>query len=886
MVQIYNKKQKEWRKTLRVVKLTAFIILFFSLQLSANVLAQQTVTLSVKNVTVPKVLNQISRQTGLSVVYKESYFNNNDRVTLDVHNQAVRKVLDLCLNKDNYAYRVVNGTIVIKKISKSENQTVAGKIGTIKGNVRDATTGKPLIGADIFLKGTTIGTVTDTTGNFEINNLEPSKYTLEIRFIGYSEKKETVTVSENRTIRLNVQLEPSSVNLADVEVTAGTVVPTPIKEVPNAVTVITSRDITRENPQNIGQVLRSMVPGLIYAQSNPGTNPGFLSVRGATSFTGQLSTLQVYVNGVRIGDPEYITFMDPTIIKRIEVIPGPEASTIYGSGAISGVLEITTKTGIHSKSSLSGMLDMNTVDNKYIPGTNPLGQRCLLNATGGVGIFTYNVQANYVNDPQWLPMFGEQDLNLAGSMNFTHRKLSGGISVDNSNEFTSQGWNHFFEPILDSLSGGNPPNSASNTHFSTYTLNLAYKPNKNWINNFSGGFNEFRVLAYPRAPVMAPTPKFIVSKTNTERYSFAYNSSYHVKFSDKLSSQFTVGTNFTHYFFKFFGGLVSNPWDFPYISPHPYGFNNFGFYGQTLISIGKSLFITGGLRADKRPGGASKSYVLSPRIGLSYVFNLHHSWKIKARFAWGKAVTVPDATEMQGVVTSATVQLANPGLLSEEQKGYSTGFDLYKSNKFSFGFTYYNQEPKNLIQNVIIGTDSQGRTINQYENVAAIKNKGVEAKLTTHPAKWLTINLNYSKGKSIILNPGPEYSGGLHAGQTLPGPPFYTVSASIIVRPTDGTTIALSGFQYGHWIQTDSYGHLYDIYTGSNTSKRWPYDYYIQYPKFTEINVNITQRITSKLQAFLQIGNLLNTGRVESINTAPTEPRSIELGFRLLHLPL
>ncbi|MBN2660463.1 MAG: secretin and TonB N-terminal domain-containing protein [Tannerellaceae bacterium] len=145
------------------MKLTTFIILVFSLQLSAKGLAQ-TVTLSVKDAPVQKVLTEISRQTGYSMVYKESYFGNNDRVTMDVHNKPVEQVLDLVLGQKNYSFSIRNGMVVIRKKVKQFRNYKQHQIKVV-GKVTDED-GNPLSDVDIEVEGTSQGAATNRDGVF------------------------------------------------------------------------------------------------------------------------------------------------------------------------------------------------------------------------------------------------------------------------------------------------------------------------------------------------------------------------------------------------------------------------------------------------------------------------------------------------------------------------------------------------------------------------------------------------------------------------------------------------------------------------------------------------------------------------------------------------
>ena len=107
----------------RVVQLTVFMVVFFSLSGFASELSQE-VTLSVKNTPIKTVLKQLSRQTGLSIIYKESYFTDNDRVTIEVQNEPLEQVLRLCLAGKGCSWEIQDGMVVIRKAEKERNNFV------------------------------------------------------------------------------------------------------------------------------------------------------------------------------------------------------------------------------------------------------------------------------------------------------------------------------------------------------------------------------------------------------------------------------------------------------------------------------------------------------------------------------------------------------------------------------------------------------------------------------------------------------------------------------------------------------------------------------------------------------------------------------------------
>lgn len=890
------------KNILQVVKMTAYYsflglllqgllvnILFAVSSSEGQNLYQIKVTANLNKVNFESALYHLEKQTDLKFFYVKDEIPVNEKVTIEVTNESLYEVLKTLASQYNLVFQRINGQIVIKKGTNTENveRVIVQENGAIRGKITDSKTGEALIGANILIQGTNLGTATDDKGNYRLEKLEPGTYTVIVKYLGYITKTESVNVLENRTIEINFQLDQSEIQMSEVVVTTSTVIPTPVKKLPNTITVVTARDLERMNPTNVAEAVRLAVPGAFYSDEGVGTTYGAFSVRGVSSIQGAASTLKVYVDGVEVSDPAYVTYMDPSSIQRVEVVPGPQASTIYGSRAISGVMQIFTKQGVSGKTRLSGKLGMKTIDGKYVGNKTPLGQESALNASGGFSIFNYNVGVNYKNEPQWIDLFEEQSLNLSGSTRFSVGDFSGGFSINYSKRNNVFGWDPLTYKRDSEL--GRPltaPNRVSESGYQTYALNLIYKASENWSHNFTFGYNALDRFTYDRA-ANTTTKLYSVSKSTDQRYSMTYNTSYLAKLSEMLNSAITLGMDWTEYSLPFFSGNVADCMNYVFIDQNPGLKKNFGFFAQTQTSYNEFLFLTAGLRADKRPSAAEEAFTWSPRLGLSGIYELDE-WMIKGRIAWGQSVIVPDERYIAGRETATSVVTPNPTLLSQVQRGYEIGADVYYMNLLSVSITYFDQRPLDLIEMVNLGRDSQNRVLYQYQNLSEVKNQGFEIKGIFNPLQWLTFNVNYGKTTSTVLKLGSNYTGDLRVDDEIVGRPEYTFSINAEVTPIDGTTITLSAFKFGEWIAADFYGYLYDVYGGKYNAavKPYPKGYYITYPSFTKINLGISQRITESLTGYLRIDNLTDDESFERINTAVTQPRTVTFGIQFTGLTL
>lgn len=201
---------------------------------------------------------------------------------------------------------------------------------SISGTVKD-TKGDPIIGANVLIKGTTNGTITDIDGNFSLN--VPNNVTLVVSFIGY----ETQEIVVGNKSRISVSLTEDMEKLDEVVVVGyGTQKKVNLT---GAVDQVTSEVIENRPVSNLTQGLQGAIPNLqiSFADGKP-TRSSSYQVRG-TSSIGQGGSALVLIDGVE-GDP---AMLNPSDVASVSVLKDAAASSIYGARGTYGVVLITTK---------------------------------------------------------------------------------------------------------------------------------------------------------------------------------------------------------------------------------------------------------------------------------------------------------------------------------------------------------------------------------------------------------------------------------------------------------------------------------------------------------------------------------------------------------------
>lgn len=194
----------------RFIMVLLFLCITTSGLIRASVFAQATVTVNMKNVTLSDVLWEIQKQTDFTFIYSTNDTKNVRVENLSVKNKPISNVLDKCLQNSGLAYSVHNCVITIHKAKthntnkphNTKTTTIENKKYTILGKVTDES-GEPIIGANVFIKGTKHGTVSDINGNFNLQ-VKDKQAVLTVSYIGFTPKEVAVVAEKAAHITLKI----------------------------------------------------------------------------------------------------------------------------------------------------------------------------------------------------------------------------------------------------------------------------------------------------------------------------------------------------------------------------------------------------------------------------------------------------------------------------------------------------------------------------------------------------------------------------------------------------------------------------------------------------------------------------------------------------------
>lgn len=313
------------------MKCPVLILVIPLLLISAAGFSQEKrLSLTLKNATLKEAIAQIETQSDYSFLFKsDDAINFNELVTVSVSDISIEEALNLLLSDKNIQYKIVDNALIVLLPRASP-----AKGNRIRGLITDASTGEPLPGVNVIVKGTLQGVISDLDGTYSLN-LPKTESSLVFSYVGYL--SDTFSVS-GRTV-INIKMFPDIKKLDEVVVIGyGTV---KRSDLTGAVSVVTSSDLDRVKARDLTHALQGLTSGveILNSSGTPGNSP-IIRIRG----TGTINSADplVVVDGVRmnVSDLEFINNHD---IESVSVLKDASAAAIYGLGAANGVIMVTTK---------------------------------------------------------------------------------------------------------------------------------------------------------------------------------------------------------------------------------------------------------------------------------------------------------------------------------------------------------------------------------------------------------------------------------------------------------------------------------------------------------------------------------------------------------------
>ncbi len=470
------------------------ITLLFSILITQSSKAQ-TITLSEKNTVLEKLFPKIEAQSGYNFAFTREMMQGTLPVTINIKNGSLEEVLNLCFKNQPVTYKIIGNSIVISRRNISQGDINAeSPISSVKGLVVDSTDGTPLAGATISIYGSSLSTVSDVDGNFELRDI-PANSVLEVSFTGYAHRLARL---DPRNL-LVVKLRRIEKILHEVEVTTG-LYNRPLATFTGASNIITGTELRTINPTNFIQALVVAEPSLRIVENNAlGSDPNNLPViqlrgqnnlpTGLTNQGNEGVSKAVYEGDIMatyLSNPnqpllildgfqttlQRINDMDINLIERVTVLKDAAATAAYGSRAANGVIVIETKQPVGSQLRLNYSIGLN-FSAADLSSYKMMNAADLLEAQRIMGV--YNSANNYT------------DVGLKQWYDYRQRNVLAGVNTDWLSQPLRQG---FGTQHSLTLSGGN----ANTVRFS---FGISYLNNAGVMKeSYRQNFNLNNIISY------------------------------------------------------------------------------------------------------------------------------------------------------------------------------------------------------------------------------------------------------------------------------------------------------------------------------------------------------------------------------------------------------
>jgi TonB-dependent starch-binding outer membrane protein SusC len=708
----------------------------------------------------------------------------------------------------------------------------AQQVGRITGLVND-NNGAPLSEVQVYIPNSGLGALTRQNGRYVMLNVPVGQYQLRAERIGFGPVTQQVTVTAGQATESNFTMATAALGLDEIVVT-GTAGAARRREVGNTIAQIDVSKIA-QRPNTVSDVLSASAPGVnILPGSGELGNASSIRLRGINSVSMKSNPI-IYVDGVRMmnsagnfgNSPDFsgraagvvpgaLDAINPSDIERIEIIKGAAATTLYGTEASAGVIQIFTKKGVAGAPIWTGETKQKITwiqpfsvepepfarmdpwiskghQQDYEASVRGGGQSlqyfvsgAFQTATGNLpsdSLHQWNVRGNFTFTPA-------TDLNIAWNTSLSTRWQRNTPTSSNAQSIVLNTWraevNYIGRLDLDEIRKLLTWDFDQDFDRLTTGGTATYSPLPNLTNRFTIGYDQtmqeirnMRPYGFP----LFPQGGLYLQTLNLAYVNFDYVGTFGFDLFEGVKSNFSWGGQASGE-----DALTMSEWGerfpgakFPTISSAAttQGFEdrskiwNAGFFFQNTFDIRNRYFITVGARVDGNSAfGSGFGLQTYPKASASWVTSDESWWKdgwgtLKLRAAYGESGRAPGAFDavrtwqsrsLQGNPAFVPRNVGNPDLGPEVTSEIEGGFDAaWLGDRLTAGVSYYHQITKDALFNVQ-QVPSVGFGGTQRLNVGEMLNSGFEMAFQSSPirrASWgWDLGLNVTTNHSEVLEMG------------------------------------------------------------------------------------------------------------------------------------
>jgi outer membrane cobalamin receptor len=588
-------------------------------------------------------------------------------------------------------------------------------------------------------------------GTAAFPHLADGQYRLVVLAPGFAEQSQQVSIPASETLRIQLKLAATPQTV----VVSATATPATPEQTGASVGVLTAEQLTAINPVSAPDALL-YIPGAIVSSTGRRGNLASLFVRG-----GESNYNKVLIDGVPVNDPGGIFdfgVVPMNNVDRLEVERGPE-STVYGSDAMTSVVQLWTSTG----STRTPQIQFGA-DGGNFSTANGYGS-----LAGARGIFDYNVFANQFNTQG-------QGVNDAYSNALQGGNLGVRLSDRVAFRLRARHYNSWTGIQSNWWFNGNPvlspdPNQYAHQNNFLASGDLTVSGPGAWQHQFSGF--EYHHVALNVNPVDDLDRPFDSAFNSLAKYNlagFAYQGIY----SPRPWAQTTLGYNLEDE-----NGYINNNSDFGITTTHGLRFNNYLFAQQTIVWRRLSVLAGVGYVNNSSFGGN-----VSPRASVTFLGLRGNTIFSGTRlhFGYSEGIKEPSFEQTFGI-TGTFPTLPNPNLQPEQNRAIEAGvLQSLFNNRASLSAVYYHNQFRDQIE-YLYNSDTN---TSQYVNFNRAMAQGAEVVLSGRVANHLSATAAYTYTSTQIQQAPPcDPNAGCD-------PRIYGTGAPLLRRPNQAGMMLLT----------------------------------------------------------------------------------------------
>ena len=699
----------------------------------------------------------------------------------------------------------------------------AQQTGTVTGRVTNSSSNGPVSAAQVSIASLNLGALTRDDGRFIILRVPAGPHQVTVTSIGFASQTQTIAVTAGSTTAVDFRVGEQAVTLDEIVLT-GVGAAARRREIGNSLAQIDMSETGAKPVTNVESLLRGTVAGVssLSVSGQVGAS-GTITLRGVTSVS-QGNEPLIYVDGVRLSTNRVppanledgrgsrtsgmsLNDLNPQDIARIEIIKGAAATTLYGTEASAGVIQIFTKRGTEGapqwSMSISGggnfwptvsdviKEDPTELDLVTVKRTGAV-QGMTGSVRGGSEGLQYFMSADY-NDAEGI-VDTQRSKNWGVTGNFTV-KLYEGLTVELNNSYTHR--NTRYVPDSNNRHGylvnvmrmgkgywpGNRDQSwVLETELRGITDNFITGARFDYVtgslrNRLQFGLHQVEAENLGLLPwgyYLDPPGTIGVQRFRDRTLTAEYTGTWEKAVTSSVRSTFTWGSQLydeSRLNVNAAGLQFSGPGQ-PTVSSAAQTHAdetrirevNAGFFVQETVGLKDRLFLIGGLRMDgSSTFGDDYGFQYYPKLSASYVVSDESFWSLdwvnslRLRAAVGEAGRAPGAFDavrtwqpiagMEAQPGVTPQNLGNPNLGPERTREYELGFDAtFFSSRLNAELTYYNATTRDALFPVL-GIPSDGFPGSQVRNVGEVKSSGVE--FTANALLVESDNLGWNVGFNV-----------------------------------------------------------------------------------------------------------------------------------------